>query len=716
MCDKKHRVLFYEDECYILSKDYKLPDESEVLLKIPRKGNLYCIDMKNIVAKDDVTCLLAKATLDESMLWHRRLGHVNLKTINKIVKDGLVRGLPEKRFENDQTCVACLKGKQHRASCKTKAYNSIDHPLYMRHMDLFGPTSVSNINLKKYCLLVTDDFSRFTWVFFLRTKDETTGILKTFITEDENQVDKKIKIIRCDNGTEFKNRVMDDFCRDKGIKREFSVSRTPQQNGVAERRNRTLIEAARTMLADSKLPVTFWAEAVNTACYIQNRVLVVKTKNKTPYELFRGRPPILDFMRPFGCHVTILNTIDHLGKFEEKSDEGFFVGYSMVSKAFRVYTLRTKKIEENLHVKFLENRTNIAGSGPEWLFDLETLSNIMNYVPITSRTRDNDLEGSEEFIDEDEPCKDDKNDKDQIVMPLWDFVYNNEDSPFSKNSEKEDDANVVNFDVLNKEIPDSSGNPISTAPPKVSTDGPNVENSTQETSCDDVEITNMPTTYDIPSTSQTTFHKVHPLENVIGELQSGVKTRRQTKMNDVHGFISEVYESKKHTDKNECSFFCFLSQVEPKNVSKALEESSWVEAMQEELLQFKPQKVWVLCDFPDGTKVIRTKWVFKNKKDERGTVIRNKARLVAQGYTQEEGIDYEEVFAPVARIEAIRLFLAYASFMGFTVYQMDVKSAFLYGKIDEEVYVSQPTSFEDPQHPNKVYKVVIAFYDQRKFF
>ena len=138
------------------------------------------------------------------------------------------------------------------------------------------------------------------------------------------------------------------------------------------------------MLADSKLPVTFWAKSVNTACYIQNRVLVVKTKNKTPYELFRGRTPIFDFMRPFGCHVIILNTIDYLGKFEEKSDEGFFVSYFMVSKAFRVYNLRTKKIEENLHVQFLENKANIAGSGPEWLFDLETLSNTMNYVPITS--------------------------------------------------------------------------------------------------------------------------------------------------------------------------------------------------------------------------------------------------------------------------------------------------------------------------------------------
>ena len=174
--------------------------------------------MKNIVAKDDLTCLLAKATLDESMLWHRRLGHIYFKAINKIVKDGFVRGSPKKRFENDQTCVACLKGKQHRASCKTKAYNSIAHPLYMLHMDLFGPTSVSNINLKKYCLVVTDDCSRFTWVLFLRTKDETTGILKTFITEVENQVDMKIMIIRCDNGTKFKIDILMTFAEKRVLK------------------------------------------------------------------------------------------------------------------------------------------------------------------------------------------------------------------------------------------------------------------------------------------------------------------------------------------------------------------------------------------------------------------------------------------------------------------------------------------------------------------
>ncbi|GJV92728.1 putative ribonuclease H-like domain-containing protein [Tanacetum coccineum] len=282
---KLNGVLFTDTGCFVLSSKFKLADESQVLLKVPRKNNMYSVDMKNIVPKESLTYLVAKATLDESMLWHRRLGHVNFKTINKLVKENLVRGLPSKRFENDQTCVACLKGKQHKASCKSKIQNSITQPLFMLHMDLFGPTFVSSLMNKKYCLVVTDDYSRFTWVFFLASKDETSGILKSFITEIENLVDKKVKIIRCDNGTEFKNRVMSEFCEKKGIKREFSVARTPQQNGVAERRNRTLIEAARTMLADSKLPTTFWAEAVNTACYVQNRVLVVKPHNKTPYEL-----------------------------------------------------------------------------------------------------------------------------------------------------------------------------------------------------------------------------------------------------------------------------------------------------------------------------------------------------------------------------------------------------------------------------------------------
>ncbi|GJU01968.1 putative ribonuclease H-like domain-containing protein [Tanacetum coccineum] len=316
----KNSVLFTESECLILSPEFKLPDES-------------------------LTCLFANATNDESKMWHRRLGHINFKTINKLVKGNLVRGLPSKIFENDHSCVACQKGKQHKVT------------------------------------LVTDDYSRFSLVFFLAKKDETCGILKDFITGIENQLDHKVKIIRCNNGTEFKTYEMNQFCEIKGIKREFSNARTPQQNGVAERKNRTLIEAARTMLADSLLPITFWAEAVNTACHVQNRVLVTKPHNKTPCELLIGRTPIICFMRPFGYPVTILNTLDHLGKFNGKADEGFLVGYSINSKAFRVFNSRTRKVEENLHVNFLENKPNVAGIGPTWLFDIDSLTNSMNYQP-----------------------------------------------------------------------------------------------------------------------------------------------------------------------------------------------------------------------------------------------------------------------------------------------------------------------------------------------
>nr|GEU59976.1 retrovirus-related Pol polyprotein from transposon TNT 1-94 [Tanacetum cinerariifolium] len=180
----------------------------------------------------------------------------------------------------------------------------------------------------------------------------------------ENQMNHKVKTIKCDNKTKFKNRIMNEFCEMNGIRREFSVARTPQQNGVIERKNRTLIEAAKTMLADSKLPTTFWAKAVNTSCYVQNRVLVIKPHNKTPYELFLGRKPALSFMRPFGCPVIILNTLDQLDKFDEKSNDSFFIGYSINSKAFKVFNTRTRFVEGNLHINFLENKPNVTGTVP----------------------------------------------------------------------------------------------------------------------------------------------------------------------------------------------------------------------------------------------------------------------------------------------------------------------------------------------------------------
>ncbi|GJT64401.1 putative ribonuclease H-like domain-containing protein, partial [Tanacetum coccineum] len=464
ICDNKNSVMFTDSECLVLGKDFKLDDDTHLLLRTPRQQNMYSIDLKNIIPHKNLTCMITKAFEDESMLWHRRLGHLNFKTMNKLVRNNLVKGLPSKSFENIHTCVACLKGKQHKASCKTKLTSSITKPLHTLHMYLFGPTSVISLNHKWYCLVVTDDFSRFTWTFFLKSKDETSSILRNFITEIENLKDLKVKIIRCDNGGEFRNKEMDEFCTRKGIKREFSNARTPQQNGVAERRNRTLIEAARTMLADAKLPVTFWAEAVNTACYVQNRVLVNKSQNKTPYELFNGRSPAIGFLRPFGCHVMILNTLDHLGKFDAKGDEGYFVGYSLSSKAFRVFNKRTKKIEENLHVDFLENQPIEKGSGPNWLFDIDSLTKSMNYVPVVvAGTSSTNISGTKEVANQ--TMEENVSTLRFIALPNWfheaQMATSIDSSKKNDDSQKEQDRIISNSDA-----PESSGNSNPTATAK----------------------------------------------------------------------------------------------------------------------------------------------------------------------------------------------------------------------------------------------------------
>nr|GEV44347.1 putative ribonuclease H-like domain-containing protein [Tanacetum cinerariifolium] len=343
ICNKKNQVLFTDTECLVLSKDFKLPDDSMVVLKVPRKHNLYTINLNNLCPRGHLACLVAHASFDECVKWHRRMAHVNYKNMNRLVKGNLVRGLPPKLFKNGHTCVACCKGKQHKASYKAiNAVSSISEPLQLLHMDLFGPFSIRSIDHKYYCLVITDDYSRFCCVFFLEHKDETYPTLKSFINLVKNQLSKRVKAIRCDNGTEFKNAHMIDLCGSKGIKREYSNPRTPQQNRVAERKNRTLIEAARTMLADSKLPTMFWTEAVRTACYVLNRVFVTSPHNKIPYALLTRNIPSVSHFKPFGCHVTILNTSDHFGKFDGKADEGYIVRYSDTSRckscSFWLYT------------------------------------------------------------------------------------------------------------------------------------------------------------------------------------------------------------------------------------------------------------------------------------------------------------------------------------------------------------------------------------------
>nr|GEW42201.1 ribonuclease H-like domain-containing protein [Tanacetum cinerariifolium] len=495
MCDKKNNVLFTDTKCLVLSPDFKLPDESQVLLRVPRENNMYNVNLKDIVPYGDLTCLFAKATIDKSNLWHRRLGHINFKTINKL--------------------------------------------------------------------------------------DETSPILKTFITGIENQLSLKVKVIRSDNRTEFKNHDLNQFCEMKGIKREFSVPRTPQQNGIAERKNRTLIKAARTMLADSLLPIPFWVEAVNTACY-EIKLTLVQVFKKKLMQKKKGRK-LINNMCFFLCGLLVLQILSTMmemlpfnGKkhdFDEKKPESKVI---VSPSSYRDLNAEFEDYSDNSSTE-----VNVVGSivptvGQNSLNSTNTFSAAGPSNATASLTY-----GKYSFIDASQLL-------DDPDMPeLEDITYSNDE------------------DVVGAEA-----------------DFNNLESS--------IPVSPIPT---------TRIHKDHPVSQIIGDLRNP------------KGYIK-------------------LSKIQV------------------------------------GLKLCR-----KSFYNSRCKKFRNKARLVTQGYTWEEGIDYKEGFAPVARIEAIRLFLAYASFMGFMVYQMDVKSAFLYGTIEEEVYVCQPLGFEDPDHPDKVYKVVKKLYD-----
>ncbi|GJS88313.1 putative ribonuclease H-like domain-containing protein [Tanacetum coccineum] len=683
--------------------EFQLPENSQVVLRVPRRNNLYCFNLTDIKPERDVTCLLAKASLVESTKWHRRMAHVKFKNMNKLAKHGLVNGLPSKLFTNEHNCVACNKGKQHKASYKAiTTVSTISAPLQLLHIDLFGPTSIRSIDHKYYYLVVTDDFSMFTWV----------------------------KAIRCDNGTEFKNSTLIELCGSKGIRRDYSNARTPQQNGVAERKNRTLIEAARTMLADSMLPTMFWTEAVSTACYVLNRVLGdYNSLTRHLIELVSGKVPNISHLKPFGCLVTILNTNDHLGKFEGKADEGFIVGYAAHSKAYR-------------------------GLGHEWYFDLDYLTDSLGYT----RFKTNQPAGP--TVNEASEMMESSTDYAEELARLQKQAYE-ANTTAEKHLSQADLATSRNGVPAGKVVPaanvsagqSETSTPVCTPVHTAATSLPpghslgSSEHSSRYPSPSDLAnsmssssemedihhhsdtgifssssydddfggtVTNLAPSVAVDSVPTKRVNTIHPQSQILGDLTSPVQTRGTLKKSKfgASAFVSYVHDQQRnnHTDYLHCLFACFLSQLEPSSVAQALNDPAWIEAMQEEMQQFVNQEVWQLVPLPDGKIAIGTKWILKNKRDARGIVVRNKARLVAQGHRQEEGIDYDEVFAPVARIEAIRLFLAFASYMGFMVYQMDVKSAFLYGEIEEEVYVTQPKGFEDPHFPKHVYRVVKALY------
>nr|GFA21233.1 hypothetical protein [Tanacetum cinerariifolium] len=455
--------------------------------------------------------------------------------------------------------------------------------------------------------------------------------------------------VRTENGTEFRNKTLAKFFDEVGITQKFSAARTPQQNGVVERKNRTLVEAVRTMLTFANLPSFLWAEAIATACFTQNRSIIHKRFDKTPYELMNKRKPYIKFFRVFGCRCYLLNDYEDVGKLKAKGDIGVFVGYSKESTAFIIYNKQTRKRYESMNVNFdeISEMASKQFSLESGLSKLNELGKSLNpSIMKSSTTNVKTLINEEVFHEVSESF--------QVESSLSSLNDDVQQSPEEVILPQTNTQSISNSMIPNGDEASTSHNVFNERLEDVYFDA--------STSFHDPSNVH---TYYQPYPHEKKWTKDHPLHKIIGDSKSSVRTRGQL--------------------ANSCLFSYLLTSIEPANVAKALKDFDWVSAMKEELDQF-------------------------NKKDEGSLVIRNKARLVAVGYSQQKGVDYDETFAPVTRIEAIRLFLAYAAHKDFTIFQMDIKTAFLNGILKEEVCIGQPPGFVSKQYPDHVYALDKALY------
>ncbi|GJV00856.1 putative ribonuclease H-like domain-containing protein [Tanacetum coccineum] len=535
-------------------------------------------------------------------------------------------------------------------------------------MDLCGPMRVASVNEKKYILVIVDDYSRFTWVKYLRSKDEAPNFIIKFLKMIQVRLKVPVRRIRTDYGTEFVNQTLCEYYEKVDISHETFVARSPQQNGVVERRNRTLIKAARTMLIYVKAPLFLWAEAVATACYTQNHSIVRLRHGKTPYELLHDKPPDLSFFHVFGALCYPTNDSDNLGKLQPKADIDF----------------------DELTVMASEH----SSSGPA-LHEMTPATISLGLVP--------NPPPSTPFVP---PSR---TDWDILFQLMFDELLT---PPLSVDLPAPEV--IAPIDEVVALVPaESTGSPSSTT---VDQDAPSPSNSqtTPETQPlvipndveednHDIEVAHMGNDpyFGIPipeipfDQSSSKWTKDHPLENIIGELARPVSTRLQL-----------------HEQALFCYYDAFLTAVEPKTYKDALTQSCWIEAMQEELNEFERLEVWELVPRPDKVMVITLKWIYKVKLDELGSILKNKARLVARSYRKEEGIDFEESFAPVARLEAIMIFLAFAAHMNMVVYQMDVKTVFLNGNLQEEL---KKALYGLKQAPRAWYDMLSSFLISQDF-
>lgn len=540
---------------------------------------------------------------DLASLWHRRLGHLNNMSIQTMQKKQLVKGLPDMKNE-EKVCTVCNVGKQQRGKFPKKSKWRATEKLELIHTDLCGPVTPTSQSGKRYLMVLVDDYSRKTWIYFLTKKSEAFETFKVFKNLVEKEAKTVIRGLRTDRGGEFCSDKFNQFCKDNGIKRQLTAAYTPQQNGVAERRNRTIMNMVHCLLSEKELPRFLWPDAARWTAHILNRSLTKAVKGSVPEERWTGTKPTISYFRVFGSVAHVHIPVQKRIKLDDRSHKCILLGVSEESKAYRLYDPVSKKITISRDVIFEE--------GAKWDWNLNT--------------------SKQEGL-------------------VWG------DDGAAEGNETDDEADPA------------------TAETEAEVETEEVE----ETPRDVVQV------------------------NEPGEQSR--RARRQPV------WMENCVSGEEVSDEDALiNFALYVSNDDPIFFQDAEREERWREAMRVEIKSIEKNLTWELVDLPPQAKKIGVKWVYKTKLNGEGKVERCKARLVAKGYSQTAGIDYTEVFAPVARWDTIRSLLALAAQRGWCVFQLDVKSAFLYGELKEEVYVDQPEGFIKAGEEDKVYRLKKALY------
>ena len=670
---KGHSVQFNNKGCEVHD------EKGNVLVTGSLRGDLFELDESSQHKS------FASKQISSTDLWHRRMGHLNIQSLMKL-KEGCATGISF-QGERPNDCKICPMGKQARLKF-SKSGSRATKLLEVVHSDICS-SETESIGGSRYFITFIDDYSRRIFIYFLKTKSEweVTKTFMDFKTQAEKQTGHKVKTLRTDNGMEYMNKKFQDMLLKEGIRHQKSNVHTPQQNGLAERNNRTIEERARCMMFEANLPKTYWAEAANYAVYLINRSPSQGT-GKTPEEMWSGKIPDLSHIRIFGTRVMAHVPKANRRKWDPKAVECIMTGYDEYTKGYRLYNPEKRQHLKSRDVTFLDEGKPRSGLPAEIksvnLNDLEA-----------------SLEGAdgvqEENVDVPSPpsC---------TVTPISNALPQQQNSnppqaPVLRRSERERKlpGKFKDFEMDKTFFPNQALPLTGNDQAEDITEGgeEDVEPATEEESVDTSCIVSL-----VAPPTQT----IRPVTN-----EDVIESRPGGKGRPIQGKYPICFEIKNKNTRES------TSQVmnDPLTVKEALtrhDSAAWKLAMSTEYEALMENKTWVLVDLPPGKKPIKTKWVFRTKRGVTGEIESYKARLVGKGYAQRKGVEYEETYAPVIRHGSLRFIFALAAQHQLIIEQMDAVSAFLQGELNEELYICQPEGFEDCSQPQKVCRLIKAIY------